>query len=441
MDMIWKATYDSYMKLLYDMKPQGALLTRIQEFESEFQQIAEQHAGTLDIAGVLARTGLQQKYNSLYVECQAGANAYVDFDEGRDLTDGSPRVFNAAKEQRLPTVHEYIDTYRAVYESIRNYDRPGTAKAYQTLFDVEKRTDDLIEAQTIIEREHLLVKLVTANYTDLVEEFSEAIDPNFELTSSGMNETFAKYANAASVDEVTYMSEIAQSTTVDAGIQIQAKMSMLTNFNSLLFAWENNKRRIRTGGGPADRLAMSMVLVRKKVRDLYRFFSEDLGLSFDEMMKRPFYRIMLLQPQGLDGLWRIKKVMHPANLKAIRYILFEEILSEKSMEEILLTPQPYPYYEQIETLRYPGLNAEYEAIAAELNRDLKYYKNAGIEGGVTGAGTGKVGGTGKLSGKLFGALREKTPAAAPGGRFPLRSLIQQTQNITGMIMKTGRDRY
>ena len=130
MDMIWKATYDSYMKLLYDMKPQGALQVRIQEFESEFQQIAEQHAGTLDIAGVLARTGLQQKYNSLYVECQAGANAYVDFDEGRDLTDGSPRVFNAAKEQRLPTLHEYIDTYRAVYESIRNYDRPGTAKAY-----------------------------------------------------------------------------------------------------------------------------------------------------------------------------------------------------------------------------------------------------------------------------------------------------------------------
>ena len=29
MDMIWKATYDSYMKLLYDMNPVGMLLRGI----------------------------------------------------------------------------------------------------------------------------------------------------------------------------------------------------------------------------------------------------------------------------------------------------------------------------------------------------------------------------------------------------------------------------
>ena len=47
-----------------------------------------------------------------------------------------------------------------------------------------------------------------------------------------------------------------------------------------------------------------------------------MGIDFDKMESTPFYRIMLLNPKGLDELWRIKKVMHPDNIKASRYVLF-----------------------------------------------------------------------------------------------------------------------
>ena len=356
MDAVWKATYDSYMDLLYQLKPQGALLDRVRDFGAELTLLAEDHYGDMDILGALSKSGLQQSYNTLYMECQAAANASVDFDAGRSLSEDAPRTFNAAKSGRLPTVHEFIDTYRVVWESMREHAKGAAAKAYQDLFDVEKRTDDLIEAQMIIEREHLLVKLVTAGSLDALKDFEERTDPNFDLTSAGVNETIRKYADAGSVDEITYLSETARSTATDAAIRAQANMTMMTNFNALLFAWENNKRKIRTGEGPVDRLAMSMVLVRKKTRDLYRFLSEDLGLTFDRMLEIPFYRIMLLQPEGLDGYWRKKKVMHPENLKALRYILYEEILSDRSMEEILLTPQPYPYREKIGSTSRFGLS-------------------------------------------------------------------------------------
>jgi len=46
-------------------------------------------------------------------------------------------------------------------------------------------------------------------------------------------------------------------------------------------------------------------------------------------------------------------VMHPDNLKAMRYVLMEEILSERTLEDILMTPQPYPFYEEIDEVYFP----------------------------------------------------------------------------------------
>ena len=53
--------------------------------------------------------------------------------------------------QRIPTVHEFLDTYRVIYENaVKPNKRELTDKAYQKLFDVENRTDDIMEAQLII---------------------------------------------------------------------------------------------------------------------------------------------------------------------------------------------------------------------------------------------------------------------------------------------------
>ena len=66
--------------------------------------------------------------------------------------------------------------------------------------------------------------------------------------------------------------------------------------------------------------------------------------------------------------------MHPDNIRAIKYVLFEEVLADKSMEEILLTPQKEPYYEEIDTNLYPETDAEFAALAEELNKDIPYFQ-------------------------------------------------------------------
>lgn len=121
-------------------------------------------------------------------------------------------------------------------------------------------------------------------------------------------------------------------------------------------------------------IAQSMVVTRAKTRRYYRFLSEDMDLPFEKMEQIPFYRIMMLNPQGLDALWRIKKVIHPDNIKAMKYVLFEEILSNKSMEEILLAAQPYAYYEYPDSNKFPKIDEEYQKLADEMNKDISYFK-------------------------------------------------------------------
>ena len=172
---------------------------------------------------------------------------------------------------------------------------------------------------------------------------------------------------------------MAKATCDDIAVQVKLKVEMIQILMSLIFAWEHSKRKIREGGEGMTKFAQSMVLTRRQARRYYKFLSEDMGITWEVIEKTPFYRILMLNPQGLDGLWRIKKVMHPANLTTAKHVLFEEILSDKSMEEILVTPQTMSYYEIPDSNLYPAIDMEYEVLAEELNKDIRYFQRNSTE--------------------------------------------------------------
>lgn len=370
MDMT-KMMIDAYMKPLYDMNPSGKLLADIQAFEKELYAFAADNPGALDIVG---ESGKRDVYNGFYMAAMNGGTA--EHIQASAPVEPSEKQDNKAPEGwKLPTVGEFLYQYRHIYEtSVKPYNRPLTEEAYQRLFDVENRTDDLLEAQMIIEKEGLLIDTVTADYKNLVKDFMDAVDPNYEVTSATTKATLGVYAEAKSLEEITYMGEVAAATCDDIAVQIKLKVEMMTVLTSLIFAWEKSKRKIRECDPKMDKYAQSMVVTRKQTRKYYKFLSEDMGLTFDVLERTPFYRISLLKPEGLDALWRIKKVMHPDNIKAMKYVLFNEILSDKTMEEILSTLQPYPYYEPIDTNRYPEITNEFMEKASEINKDIKYFR-------------------------------------------------------------------
>ena len=104
MDMIWQATLDGYVKLLYDNDPQGPLLESIRDFEKRFCQVAEENSGNPDVAGVLSRTGLQDEYNRLYM---ASINRNNDYNSVS--AEEQPQVFDYRKEQLKKLQEEVVD--------------------------------------------------------------------------------------------------------------------------------------------------------------------------------------------------------------------------------------------------------------------------------------------------------------------------------------------
>lgn len=132
----------------------------------------------------------------------------------------------------------------------------------------------------------------------------------------------SSYAKANSLDEITYMGQIARGKAEDLAVQNQIEMDMMVQFMSLIFTWEQAKRKVRQGGPLIGGYAKSMVSTREKIRSYHQFMSQDMGLDFDTIEKMSFRRIMLLNLKGLDELWRIKKVMHPENIKVTEYVLF-----------------------------------------------------------------------------------------------------------------------
>lgn len=357
MDAFWKATLDAYMSAIYAMNPQGAILENCKQFEAEFEKIASQNAGNTDIYTVLLSTGLQDKYTSLYIAATSPA---------------SQNQTAAAPSAKLPTVKEFLEGYKLTYDSIRKYNRKPTNEAYEALLAVESRTDDLIEAQIIMEKEKLVLNTLIADYKAIAEEFALSIDPHFEPTSATVNASIAAYAKAKTIDEIIYLSELSRAATDDIAVQTALKFEVLTVFASLFFAWEKAKLKIRQGDEKLAEYAASMVLTREKIRNCYEFLCESLAMDFEVLEATPYYRIMLLIPSGLDAFWRIKKVMHPDNIQAIRHILFEEVLSQKTIQEILMTPQAVPYYMSVDTKRDPSLNDGYLRIAKELNKNIPY---------------------------------------------------------------------
>ena len=102
------------------------------------------------------------------------------------------------------------------------------------------------------------------------------------------------------------MGEIARGKADDLAVQNLVKIELMVQFMSLIYAWEHTKRKVREGGPRIGEYAQAMVVTREKTRSCYRFMSRDMGIDFDKMESTPFYRIML-NPKGLDELWRIKR--------------------------------------------------------------------------------------------------------------------------------------
>lgn len=363
MDNIWKNEITQRINALRAGSPSGDLLKSIDEFEIRMKETADANEGNPDVEGVLEKTGLNDDYRDLYLAVMSGANDY-----SLPERNAEPEPQGPAAENGEPTVHSLMASYRAVYDSMKPTGKKKALEAYQKILDVENRTNDFIEAQYIMEKEDLNFKALLASYRDDIDDFARATDPNFRMTRAAVSSTVGQYALAKSVDEITYRGEISKGCNTEMDAMVIPML--MINFYALLFKWDYLKFNIHNGYDKLPDNVGGMMRLRENARDYYGFMSGSMGITWDDIEKDPYFRILMLDPKPLDSMWRLKKVAPPENIAAMRTILFDEILSDRPLEDILAAPKDYVFYWPLDD---EGSLARFEEVAAELNRDRGPY--------------------------------------------------------------------
>lgn len=100
----------------------------------------------------------------------------------------------------------------------------------------------------------------------------------------------------------------------DSGIQKKTMAEISAVLDAVVFGWMDARQKIKEGHIYMDKYAQAMVVARKMAHRTYEFIYDDLGLTIEKIDSFTF-----------------------EDKESMKHILLEEILSSKSIEEILLT--------------------------------------------------------------------------------------------------------
>ena len=369
MDQFVRSTYEAYVSV-FDTYPvrDDNLRQQVDNFKEEMRKIAESAADITAFINAFMGGGLQARYSELVSKAAMAGT--------QEETGGSTVQSNSDSKNAIPTVSEFVEQYRHSYDEIKKVGyRKRAEKAYEEIFNVANRTNDIAEAQIILEKERLLWNIVTTDSLDIYETILQAMDPlNHQLTDP-LAMLVDVYKSSGSEEELRYKLELYESKK-SALIQPWNTKVFIAALFAYRFLQYDQARRI-VWEWPGDNLVrtalLAMIGLRKAIRRLVELLQAQFGIAFDDLLADESMKIWLLSPANADAIGRIKTALHPQNYKAFREILMEEILSDRSLEDILLRePRAVVYY----ALDKTGDRFQAYALekAARLNESLVYFR-------------------------------------------------------------------
>ncbi|MEG0663121.1 MAG: hypothetical protein RR472_07565, partial [Anaerovoracaceae bacterium] len=338
MDSNIKMMVDSYLDVFntYAIADQD-LAREVEELKGKVVHLGETIGDMAEFVLAFQSGGLNEQYTALltkvamatYDSGQASANTTEDTVEDGDKMPAKP-----------PTVEEFLNQYRIPYEEVKKagYRKRGE-KAYETLFAVGDQTKDILDAQIIIEKDKLLWEIVRQDSLDIFETILEAMDPLNQWINSQLRLEVAAYKEAKAHEDLSYLLEKNLNQAMGIVEQEGTKVRMIAALGFKLF--EFWKCRHVIWQWDKDSLVKShieyILQLRTQIKKILHIMEYTTGMKMEEVWSNPALKIWFLVPQALDGLSRIRQTLDPQNYKAFRYILEEEVLSDKPMEEILLS--------------------------------------------------------------------------------------------------------
>lgn len=319
----------------YEIKS-SALQAEVDNFKSRLTAFAEEHSDIMEYYSAFAASGLQAEYTDIISKVAVSSYGAGD---AADKTEADVSSDNGGSNSSAPqiTVRDFLEQYRTSYDEVCKRDSVRGKAAYDELFHVADRTDDMLEAQIIIEKERLLWKIVTEDSLEIFEKKLEEMDPLFLSTTAVLLGQIKCYEESSCEEELEYRIAVQEVDNWKIITDFNCRMNVAAMLGTYIIEYLEAKKKVYEW--PSDTVAqsgMSGMLKRKNdICYLVGFAGEKMGITLDDLFENPAISIWMLNARSEDEYGKRKKIINPDNLKRFREVLENEILKDINIKELL----------------------------------------------------------------------------------------------------------
>ncbi|MDL2214261.1 hypothetical protein LJB76_01720 [Clostridia bacterium OttesenSCG-928-O13] len=348
-----------------------ALQQQVDDYKNRLIAFAETVSDAAIFYPRLAETGLQEDYSALITKVAMASMAVAD-ESGNVKTD-----YSDTPAVPVISVRDFVEQYRAPYDEVKKagYRKRGEA-AYENIFAVAGRAEDMLDAQIILEEERLLWKAVTEDNLDIFAPILEAMDPLQSGINAAVEYSVMASQNAGCDEELAYLMEKQAFEGAAASCRYQCRVELMALLAEALIYYTGNRINVALAGQNIGdgRFHLGLVAYRDSIMRTLRFFEEELGVTPDALLTDEGLRIWLLNPRNADELGRIKECLHHQNIDVARDIIQNEMQSGAHITEILMRELEKVVWFDLDGPQGKLFSGKAERKAEELNAPLTYYQ-------------------------------------------------------------------
>ncbi len=340
---------------------------KINNFKKNLLELSEKHNDVMLFFQEFASSGLQDEYGKLILEATNSSNS-------------NNQNNNNSKTNKIVTVTEFIENYKEPYDEIKSQKyRKRAKKAYENLLNIPNRTDNILDAQIIIEKERLLYKIVSEDILDITEPIIEAMDPlqkDMTFTSEYLknasinseNDEELKYRSTNNIIETAKFVGVWRVKNVIIPNALSFNLFLyLAKGKRWLWKWES------------DIIAMkgleNMLVAKSNIKNILKFSNENFNMTFEDICKNEASKIWLLNGMKVDELGKVKTSWSEENIPAFKEVINEEILKDLSIKDAILREASFEFkLSEISSSSENTYKQKAVILANNITKDLDYYK-------------------------------------------------------------------
>ncbi len=352
------------------------LKSDIENFKIKLISLAEKHDDTMAFFTEFASSGLQLEYTNLIMKAGSSFSANLNNESNENALNSN----TSSQESKKISVKDFVENYRESYHTIKKdgYKKRAEA-AYEKIFDVANRTDDIIEAQIILEKERLLYKIVSEDILDICLPILEASDPlqeNLTFTSEFLKNASELSSSAEELYYQTYKNPIETAKFVSIWQVKHMIIPTLLSLNLFLYlakgkrwvlAWESDTK--------AKKGLENMILAKMKLKKILDFVKDNFNMTFNDIANDEKSKPWLLSAKNIDELGRVKIAWSDKNIPAFKEIIEKEILTNLSITECLKRKTINQFYlSEISSIDEANYRKKADITSKQMTSNLIYYQ-------------------------------------------------------------------